>query len=76
MEKVRIPEGISAIATLTDKSRDGICCDNGAGYFQVYSEQGSLILEEEGPWTDSISKAFLVGEPETLSPTATVSPSA
>jgi len=76
VEKVQIPEGIDAILTLTDKEGDGICCENGNGYIQVYSDQGSLILDEAGIFsTYTWSKPFFVGEPETLPPTVSVSPS-
>lgn len=74
VEKVQIPEGTYAIITLTDEEGDGVCCESGAGYFQVYSNQGTLILDEAGTFTTSISKTFLAAEPETLPPTMSAAP--
>jgi hypothetical protein len=51
-------------------------CLSGNGYFQVYSSAGDLILDEQGVFKTSISKSFLVGEPQSLTPTVTASPSA
>lgn len=74
VEKVQIPEGTYAIITLTDEEGDGVCCESGAGYFQVYSNQGTLILDEAGTFTTSVSKTFLAAEPETLPPTMSAAP--
>jgi len=75
VEKVQIPEGIDAILTITDKEGDGICCENGDGYFQVYADQGSLILDETGVFSTEVNKTFSVGDPQTLPPTVSTSPS-
>eukprot|EP00580_Thalassiosira_gravida_P020716 CAMPEP_0201681074 /NCGR_PEP_ID=MMETSP0494-20130426/50919_1 /ASSEMBLY_ACC=CAM_ASM_000839 /TAXON_ID=420259 /ORGANISM="Thalassiosira gravida, Strain GMp14c1" /LENGTH=1514 /DNA_ID=CAMNT_0048164805 /DNA_START=372 /DNA_END=4916 /DNA_ORIENTATION=- len=75
VEKVRIPEGVKAILTFTDEGGDGICCENGHGYFQLYSDQGSLILDESGIFSNGVNKTFVVGEPQTLPPTISASPS-
>jgi hypothetical protein len=76
VEKVQLPEGITAVFTLTDKEGDGFCCASGNGYFQVYSSSGSVIVDSEGVFETSISKSFLVGEPQSLPPTVSASPSA
>ena len=76
VEKFQIPEGTDAVITLTDVNSDGICCSNGDGYFQIYSNQGSLILDEAGTFETSISKTFVVGEPKTNAPTSSTAPSA
>jgi len=76
LEKVQIPENTTAFITLTDKEGDGMCCDNGSGNVQVYSDQGSLILDESGIFEFNMSQSFIVGEPETLSPTASSAPTA
>lgn len=73
VEKVRIPLGIEVILTLTDKEGDGM--QDGDGYIQVYSERGSIILDEEGIFSEVLSRNFIVGEPDTEPPTASVAPS-
>ena len=74
VEKVRIPLGLKAILTLTDTEDDGICCSNGNGYVQVYSDEGSILLDEDGIFGTSFSKSFYVGEPETNAPTISAPP--
>jgi len=76
LEKVQIPENTTAFITLKDKEGDGMCCDNGSGNVQVYSDQGSLILDESLIFEYNMSRSFVVGEPETLSPTASSAPTA
>ena len=73
VEKVRIPLGIEVILSLTDKEGDGM--QDGDGYIQVYSERGSIILDEEGIFSEVLSRNFIVGEPDTEPPTASVAPS-
>jgi hypothetical protein len=60
--------------SLTFSSSTG--CLGVNGYFQVYSAAGSMILENSGFFETSISRAFLVGEPESIPPTVSSSPSA
>eukprot|EP00585_Thalassiosira_rotula_P012385 CAMPEP_0196132222 /NCGR_PEP_ID=MMETSP0910-20130528/1936_1 /TAXON_ID=49265 /ORGANISM="Thalassiosira rotula, Strain GSO102" /LENGTH=1503 /DNA_ID=CAMNT_0041391811 /DNA_START=348 /DNA_END=4859 /DNA_ORIENTATION=- len=74
VEKVQIPEGVKALLTFTDEGGDGICCENGHGYFQLYSDQGSLILDESGIFSNGVNRTFVVGEPQTLPPTVSSSP--
>ncbi|KAL7539416.1 hypothetical protein ACHAXR_010447, partial [Thalassiosira sp. AJA248-18] len=75
VEKVQIPQGTNVILTLTDSEGDGMCCENGNGYIQVYADNGSLILDEEATFSTFMSRTFLVGEPETEPPTVSASPS-
>ena len=74
-EKVKIPEGINAVITLTDKAGDGFCCENGGGYFQVYSSDGAVIVDEKADFEHITTSSFIVGEPESLPPTGSSSPS-
>ena len=74
VETVRIPEGMEATLTVTDKGNDGIQ----DGYFQVYSEEGSLILDEAGIFSKEVNTTFIVGEhmDRTLPPTVSPAPTA
>ena len=75
VEKVQIPEGINAVITLTDKASDGFCCENGGGYFQVYSSDGAVIVDERANFEHITTSSFIVGEPESPPPTGSSSPS-
>ena len=74
VEKVQIPEGVKVVLTLTDREGDGTCCGNGFGSVQVYSSKGSILLDEDGSFTTTLSKAFIIGEPNTQVPTKSISP--
>lgn len=75
LEKVQIPDGKLALLTLTDREGDGICCTEGEGYFQLYSDDGSLILDGAGEFLHNNTVTFTVGNVETLPPTASTPPS-
>ena len=44
--------------------------------FQIYANEGSLILDESGVFTSTLSKVFSVGAPKTNPPTVSTSPTA
>lgn len=74
VETVPIPEGTNAIFTITDEEGDGLCCENGEGYFQIYTADGSLIVDESGSFESSTSVSVFAGKPLTLPPTVSLSP--
>jgi len=76
VETVPLPEGSNAIFTITDKEGDGLCCENGEGYFQIYTADGSLVVDEGGAFASSKSVNVFAGKPLTLSPTVSMVPSA
>mmetsp|Transcript_6527 Transcript_6527/g.13774 ORF Transcript_6527/g.13774 Transcript_6527/m.13774 type:complete len:1564 (+) Transcript_6527:120-4811(+) len=76
VETVPLPEGSNAIFTITDKEGDGVCCENGEGYFQIYTADGSLVVDEGGAFASSKSVNVFAGKPLTLSPTVSMVPSA
>ena len=67
---LQIPLGTEVELEVTDSEDDGF-----EGYFQVYSDSGSLLVDESGlSFESAISKTFVVGEPETLRPTGSPVP--
>ncbi|EJK61067.1 hypothetical protein THAOC_18499 [Thalassiosira oceanica] len=67
---LRIPPGTKVELEVTDSQGDGF-----EGYFQVYSDSGSLLVDESGlSFESAISKTFVVDEPETLRPTGSPVP--
>lgn len=76
VETVSIPLDSNAIFNITDEGGDGICCENGEGYFQIYTEDGSLVVDEGGSFEGLKSVNVFAGTPLTLSPTVSLSPSA
>ena len=76
VETVPIPEGSSAIFTIIDNEGDGLCCENGEGYFQIYTADGSLVVDEGGTFESSKSLNVFAGKPSTLPPTVSMVPSA
>jgi len=75
-ETIPLPEGSNAIFTITDEEGDGLCCENGEGYFQIYTADGSLVVDENGTFESSKSVNVFAGKPLTLSPTISLVPSA
>ena len=75
VETVPLLEGSDVIFTITDKEGDGICCENGEGYFQIYTADGSLIVDEIGKFASSKSVDVFAGTPLTLPPTVSLVPS-
>ena len=47
----------------------------GDGYYQIYANDGSLILDQSGVFKNLTSTTFVVGDPKTLSPTVSPAPS-
>jgi len=74
VENVQIPEGTEVLLTITDSQGDGMCCENGNGYYQVYDEKGSLILDKSGDFSDSTSFKFVAGDLKSLAPTLSSPP--
>lgn len=74
VETVPVPEGTNAIFTITDEEGDGLCCENGEGYFQIYTADGSLVVDESGSFESSTSVSVFAGKPLTLPPTVSLSP--
>ena len=71
VETVPLPEGSNAIFTITDEEGDGF----EEGYFQIYTADGSLIVDESGIFASSKSVDVFAGKPLTLSPTVSMVPS-
>eukprot|EP00986_Skeletonema_menzelii_P004185 scaffold1404_cov132-Skeletonema_menzelii.AAC.3 len=71
VETVPLPEGSNAIFTITDDEGDGF----EEGYFQIYTADGSLIVDESGVFASSKSVNVFAGKPSTLSPTVSMVPS-
>ena len=67
---IQIQLGTKVELQVTDSEDDGF-----EGYVQVYSETGSLLVDESGfSFESATSKTFVVGEPETLRPTGSPVP--
>ena len=46
-----------------DSYGDGMCCGYGQGYFQVWNEEGGLIVSNDGDFDDEAVESFV---PETM----------
>ena len=76
-ELVQVTEGADCVFTITDEFNDGICCENGAGFYRIYygesttAVQPNYLLAEGGEFLAADVVSFTVRGP---SPTVSPSP--